>query len=280
MKMLFANVGLGSSTEMMQLKDIQNVIAKQNQHTIYITPRVFLETGASIGLTTWGRDSKNWLSRFLVYDLRNRTIPLLGYLIIDAGKVFRNYGCYLYKDIFGCTNPTKVKIKDIDKQVIKYSDCIPKDYDEKDLISDGTSCPFYEMCKHPLARYEHKKDTWIIKEMKGGLDERTTERYETSIKLLYKLSHIDEEGTIKLLARDGKQLKIKVNLYAPNITATKFTGTEIDELIVLLKGFTNLSFFKEVCENMDLDWKEKLKPIEGSEIILDNIKEEEDIEKS
>lgn len=272
----FAHVGLGSVTEMQQLKDIQNIIAKKNIHTIYITPRVFLETNASLGLSTWGKDVKNWLSRFLLYDLRNRTIPLLGYVIVDVGKLFRKYGCYVYKQTGGCTNPNRVTFDNLDKKAVEYSDCIPKVMsgdDAKKITNDGKSCPFYHICKHPLVRYEHKKDKWIDKEMKGGLDERTSERYETALKLTYRLSHFDENGVLKLKARDGKQLKVKVNLYAPDITSTKYTQNEIDELIILIKGFTNIHFMKEVCERLHLNWIDALKNIEGHEVILENLDE-------
>lgn len=260
----FANVGMGSVTEMQQLKDIQNIIAKKNIHTIYITPRVFLETNANIGLSTWGKDPKNWLSRFLLYDLRPRTIPLIGYIVIDVGKLFRKYGCYVYKETGGCTNPNKLKLSDIKQDTIKYSDCIDEKY-KKDLgdLEEEKQCPFYHICKHPLNKYEKKKDSWIEREMKGGLDERTFERYQTAIELFFKLGEIDENGTFKIQARDGKQLKVKVNLYAPKITATKFTGAELDELLVLLKGFSNLAFFKEVCEGIEKDYKEQIKKVKG-----------------
>lgn len=267
----FAHVGLGSVTEMQQLKDIQNIIAKKNIHTTYITPRVFLETNASLGLSTWGKDSKNWLTRFLLYDLRNRTTPLMGYVVIDVGKLFRKYGCYIYKFTGGCTNPMKLSESDLDKDAIKYSDCIPKNYKKEDLIKTNLTCPFYNMCKHPLNRYEKKKDTWIKREMEGGLDERTFERYSTGLQLFQKVSTVNEEGKIMLIARDSKQLKIKINLYVPTITSTKYTQAEVDEIISLIKGLTNLTFFKEICSNLKLDFKEELGKIENSKIILENL---------
>lgn len=274
----FANVGLGSVTEMQQLKDIQNIIAKKNIHTIYITPRVFLETNASMGLSTWGKDPINWLSRFLLYDLRHKTIPLLGYVVIDVGKLFRKYGCYVYKETGGCTNPNKKSFEDLDKENIEYSDCIPKDYKKEDLVSDCTSCPFYKICKHPLAKYEHKKDTWIAREMKGGLDERTSERYESALGLFEYLGEINPEGNLTLKARDGKQLKVKVNLYIPKITATKFTQTEIEEILVLLKGFVSLDFIVEVCNNLNIDVLEYLKKINGYENLSRIFKDEEEMQ--
>lgn len=269
----FANVGIGSNTEIQQLKDIQNIIAKQNIHTIYITPRQFLESNAQLGLSTWGKDSKNWLGRYLLYDLRNRTIPLMGYVVIDVGKLFRKYGCFLYKEMGGCPNPNKLTIDDLDKDSLKYSSCIPKDYKKEDLISDGKSCPFYEQCKHPMKFYEKKKDSWIEKEMKGGLDERTTERYGVAIKILQRLANFDENGVLKLKARDGKQLRIKITLYLPKYTGTKHTEKEVDEYLVLVKGFTNLSFLKEICEGIEKDFVEVIKTLEGHEPILDNILE-------
>jgi hypothetical protein len=187
----FTNVGMGSATEMLQLKDVQNIIAKKNIHTIYITPRRFLDSNSILGLSSYGKDIKNWLSRFLVYDLRKPHFNLLGYIIIDIGKIFRKYNCYCYKVLGGCTNPSKKTINEIPKENILYSTCI-NEHTENELLNDGKSCPFYNVCSHPLCMYEHKKDDWINKEMCGGIDERVSERYETAVKLLKKLAYYDK----------------------------------------------------------------------------------------
>jgi len=258
----FANVGVGSHTEMTQLKDIQNIIAKMNIHTIYITPRMFLETNATLGLSTWGKDSKNWLSRLLVYDLRTKSIPLLGYIIIDVGKIFRKYGCFLYKELGGCTNPNKLKFEDLKKDTLKHTSCIPKKYDKKELLSDGKSCPFYNLCKHQMCKYEHKKDTWIKKEMEGGMDERVKDRYETALKLFYLFAEYDtSQGKVFITARDGKQLKIKINMMMGTVSSTKFTITEIDEIVVMIRSLADINFFNQTCKSLKLDESEEFAKI-------------------
>lgn len=259
----FSNVGIGSHTEMLQLRDIQNIIAKENIGTIYITPREFLETNATLGLEVHGKDAKNWLTKLLVYDLRTKAYPLMGFIIVDVGKLFRKHGCYLYKKIGGCTNPTNTKFKDIEKEYIKYSSCIPKDFNKNDLQKDSKRCPFYDICKHPLNQYEKKKDTWISKEMKGGLDERVQERYETAIKLfILNFEYSQSENKFVQTFKDGKQLKIKVNLQIGEVTNTKYTITELDEICVMIKALQDMKFFKSTCEKLNLNFEEEFNKID------------------
>ena len=259
----FSNNGLGSSAEMQQLKDVQNIIAKENIHTIYITPRMFLETNAALGLSTWGKDPKNWVSRMLLYDLRIPTKPISGYVIIDVGKLFYKYGCFLYKQLGGCTNPNRLSFKDLNKENLKYTSCIPKDYNREDLISNEKQCPFYNICKHPLSEYEHKKDSWIAKEMKGGMSDRVEDRYTTAIKLVPKIGFYEPlEKTIKLRSFKTKQLKIMINLYIGSISNTKYTMEEIDELVVMLQSFEkDINFYKETLKQLNLDFEEQLKKL-------------------
>lgn len=271
----FTNVGIGSHTELQQLKDIQNIIAKKNIHTIYITPRMFLETNASMGLSSWGKDPKNWLTRFLVYRLTSKHMPLMGYLVVDVGKLFKKYGCYVFRELGGCTNPNKLKSSDLSSDTIKYSSCISR-HKKDELLEEGKSCPFYEVCKHPLQRYEKKKDSWIAKEMEGGMDERIRDRFETSIKLFKLLATFDiEKNAFVLSARDGKQLQLKLNLYMGKVTATKYTKVEIDEIAVALKSLTNVSFFVETLKQLKMDVRETLKDIKGGEDVLPVIEEME-----
>lgn len=271
----FSNVGLGSATEIQQLKDIQNIIAKKNIHTVYITPRSFLETNATLGLQTWGKDTNNWLSRFILYDLRLRTTPVLGLVIVDVGKLFTKHGCYIFKECGGCTNPKKKEINNINKDNILYSECINdniKDfiiqgmndtqndeyYKSINIINDGKSCPFYNICNHPMSQYEKKKDSWIKREMSGGIDERTQDRYETALKLLYKIGFINPENNkIELSTKGTKHLKIKINLYVGTITNTKFTQTEIDEIAVMINALKDLEFFEETCKQLKLNYDDE-----------------------
>ena len=275
----FANVGLGSDTEIQQLKDIQNIIAKQNIHTIYITPRTFLDVNSELGLSTWGKDSANWLSRVLVYKTSNKVFPLLGYMVIDVGKLFRKYSCYIYKELGGCTNPNKIKdINELDKDTLKYSCCILKNYDKEKLHTKGQVCPFYEVCKHPLNQYEKKKDSWIAKEMKGGLDERTAGRFETAIKLLPKLTKYDlEKQALLVTSRDGKQLGIKIGLYIGSVSSTKYTKTELEEIKVTLLSLTDFNFFAETLyqledDGFNKDYEKVLLEIENGQDLIERYK--------
>ena len=291
----FANVGLGSNTEMLQLKDIQNIIAKQNIHTAYITPRTFLSNNSIIGIATWGKDTTNWLNRFLVYDLRSSATQLLGHIIIDVGKLFRKYGCFIYKHLGGCTNPnklmfnkfenqniiftsykvpTKPEIVTFHKDFLNYSKCIPEQFRNEPNLALETfnenqnkqmPCPFYNVCHHPMCRYEHKKDTWIEKEMKGGFDERTEERFRTATKLFSKLAMFDlEKGKMIMSAKNKDNLKLKVKLKLDEVTSTKYTGTEFEEIIDTLLSLTEPDFLKSVLVKLEVDEKEYLSSIKTS----------------
>lgn len=252
----FSNNGMGSMIELQQLKDVENITAKKNIHTIYITPRMFLNTGAELGLSYWGKDTKNWISRFLLYSLKSANPSLLGYVVFDVGEMFREFGCYMYKFNGGCTNPNRLSFEDINNlyngDVLKYSYCIPKDYDKEKIIEGKISCPFYNVCNHPLNAYEHKKDKWIEKELKGGVDERTRDRYETAIKLIEKLGIIDNDRII-MKARNGKDLYVKIKLQTPSITNSKYSGEELKELMALIQSMSNIDMFKEVCKQIEIN---------------------------
>lgn len=258
----FTSVGLGSMTEIQQLKDVMNITAKKNIHTIFITPKSFLDTGATMGLAYFGKDTNNWVSRFLLYSLKGSIPALLGYVVFDVGKLFQDNGCLIYKEIGGCTNPKrytydKLKLK-FNGDLIKYSKCINKDFKESDLDNSTNACPFYNICKSQMIKYEHKKDTWINKELKGGLDERDSERIRVSLELLKEFGTINEVGEIRLNAKNGKQLKLKVKLKLPKISNSKFTGTEIDEILTTLTSMTDLDFLKDVCNQINVDYEKLL----------------------
>lgn len=261
---VFANVGAGSITEFQQLKDINNIIAKNNNHMIYITPQVFLKTGATLGLSYYGKDVNNWLSRFLLYSLKNNMPILLGYVIFDIGALFIDNGCLIFKKTGGCTNPNRLKIENIDKNYIKYSSCIPEKYDSKNLINDEKQCPFYNICTSQMCKYEHKKDKWIEKEMKGGLGDREAERYEIALTLLKKLvvTYNEENEKYMLDAKNGKELKLKIKLRMPMLSNAKFTGVEIEEIQQLVMLLTSKSFIKEICNSLELDYDKEIEEIE------------------
>lgn len=249
---LFNQSGMGANIEASQLKDVNAVIAKMNVSVLYINPEKFLNVGATLGLSTYGRDSKNWLSRCLIYKFKDGFPYLIGYVVLDIGDLFRKYHCFIYKFTGGCTNPNKLKFDEIPKKIVTASTCVDETQKEK-FIDDGKQCPFYNMCKHPLCRYELKKDTWIEKEMKGGLDERTHERFKVSVLLIIDLfKEIDfDTGYIKLKAKNGKDLKNRVRIKMPKHTNTKFGIAEYDELLEIIKSNCDLSMLVETLNSLE-----------------------------
>lgn len=261
----FTNVGLGMASEMFQLKDINNIIAKKNIHTIFITPDIFLNNNAEIGLSAWGNDIHNWASRFLLYSIKTANPILLGYITINIGELFRETGCYVYKETGGCTNPNKCTSEDISESAIHYSSCIPKSLvkmDKDKLHEEGQVCPFYEICSSMMCKYEHKKDTWIEKEMKGGLDERQKEVYYTAIKILRKLGRRDiVNDRVVLYVSNAKEYKEKVLFYAPTVSNTKFTLAEQDRLVNNVRMLIDKDFYIEMCAQLELNLEKELKLI-------------------
>lgn len=305
---VFSDVGIGMGTEKQQLKDIQNIIAKKNIHAIYITPRTFLDTGAEIGLSYWGKDTKNWISRFLMYHLKGGSPYLLGYVMLNIGELYSDNGCYIFKWIGGCTNPQRYKRKDIPDVMVENSSCLSENKENYD--DNLNACPFYNICSHALCKYEHKKDKWIKREMEGDLDERQLERYRVVLQLLklygvlqeaeqpeqpleddeteeenenqdqsieeneqqdensennetnkeskegeeneekLKQGELSEELkqslSIKLMAKSGKDLWNKVKLKISKLSSTKFTETEKQEIMEIVKSCVEADFLESV----------------------------------
>ena len=296
----FANVGDGAMTEMLQLKDLQNIVAKKNLHTFYVTPRSFLPTGAEIGISYWGKDTKNWVSRFLMYSLRGHNPILLGYVLINVGSLFNDYGCFFNKYFGGCTNPNRYKLvkvddnmlyfelyneekiigtKEISKDFLKYSTCIPENFKTNEIVNnlnwnkidkEQMPCPFYRLCEHPLCKYEHKKDLWIDRELVGGMDERMSERFKVAIELIKMIGLYDiESQRFKLKAKSGKDVMVKINLYLTKITNTKFTKVEKEELLSIIQSLSDPEIFKQTIETLRLDIKEVLQGIENGMYMIE-----------
>jgi intein/homing endonuclease len=240
----FTRSGMGANIEALQLKDYNNTIAKKNIGNIFITPETFLSVGAVLGFATYGRDSKNWLSRLLVYKFKGSHPHLVGYIVLDVGRLFMEHGCFLYKTLGGCNNNKKVKYKNIPEDLAKYSFCIPKDYDTKLIIENEENCPFYNVCTHPLCRYEKKKDSWITKSMEGTLDERTFERYKLSLNLTFELlSSVDtERNIIKYNCRNAKDMKNIVRMRIKKYTNTKLGIAEFEEVLQIIISNSNIDF--------------------------------------
>jgi hypothetical protein len=64
-----ASYGIGSVTKKVKLQDVQNIIAKNKICTISLTPDRWSNEQAIYGLRTLGRDFKNKLVRFMLYNL-------------------------------------------------------------------------------------------------------------------------------------------------------------------------------------------------------------------
>lgn len=254
----FANVGAGSMTEMLQLKDINNIIAKNNNNLVYITPNVFLNTGAPYSLEYYGKDLNNWVSRFLIYDTSKGMPLLLGYVIFDIGSMFIENGCLVFKELGGCTNPKRKIESQINKELIENSDCIPKNYKQSNLDDSTKACPFYNICKSQLCKYEHIKDDWIEKEMKGGLDVRDYERLEVGYELF---KQFYDQSTHKLTSKNAKELRVKIKLKIPSLTSSKFTGVEMEEICILMFSLLDISFLKDVCGQLELNMDEEIAKI-------------------
>ncbi len=261
----FGGQGIGSGIEMNQLKDVNAQIAKENISVVYINPEKFLNVGATLGLATYGRDSKNWLTRFLVYKFKDNYPYLIGYIGSDVGDLFRKYGCFIYQFSGGCTNSKRLTVNNLPKDILEESICIPDEFikdpekAQKKVILDKKglpkSCPFYEVCTHGLCMYEHKKDTWIAKEMGGGMDDRTLERFKVAVQLIFTLepSYSLKSDSLTLKAKNGKDLKNRVRLRLHKYTNTKFGVAEFDELIEMIKTNTDLNMFMETLKTVNDD---------------------------
>lgn len=282
----FTRAGLGSNIEFSQLQDYNNIIAKKNIGSIFITPEKFLNVGSVLGFSTYGRDKNNWLSKMLLFKFKNKFPYLIGYVIVDIGDLFRKNGCYVYKEIGGCNNNSLKEYSDLSKDNINYSWCIPDKYKFdlellKPTISRNedktiSSCPFYKICNHGLAKYERKKDTWINKELKGGLDERTFERFSLAVKLIIDLTPTIDINSemIKLKARNGKDLKNKVKLKVHKYTNTKMGIAEFDELIEIIKSNTDIEFLCDTLNQLDIkELNENVFNLEGGDFIKSKFEE-------
>lgn len=251
----FNRSGLGSNVEVQQLNDYNSQIAKKNISTIFITPKKFLNVGATLGVSTYGRDSNNWLGRLLVYKFKDDYPYLIGYTVLNLNDLFTDYGCYIYRWIGGCNNVKRVPPHKIDKQLLKHLSCV-SDEDKMERVINGVKdlsvCPFYDVCNHPLCKYEHKKDTWIDEEMSGTLDERTQERFELSLKIILELytELVEEHLTFRLRVKNKKDLSNKVKVKLPRLTNTKFTITESLELVEIIVSNTDVLMLVETLKTL------------------------------
>ncbi len=89
--------GVGSMAKRMKIHDIQNIIAKKNISTLWITPRRFNDTNSDYGLQTIGRarNVKPNLGKLLLFNLmegRGIFTPPFGFVILPIYKDVYSYG--------------------------------------------------------------------------------------------------------------------------------------------------------------------------------------------
>lgn len=263
---LFGESGDGSMQMAQQLKDIDNIVAKHNIHTFAITPRTFIENGSVIGLASWGRDSKNWLSRALVYDLRGAIPTLLGYVVIDIKPLYEEFGCKIYQKVGGCANPKRYYPKNEAELDGWYptpptNDMFPEELQKEHkkgctnkLVMDGKSCPFYKMCHLPMAMYEKKKDTWIDKELEGGMSDRMKERIKTGLMVIPKVCILTDEDKIVFDSSNKNETELAIKMAIGMVSNIKYTGTETNEIItVIYSSVRNIEKMKGYAEIVKLD---------------------------
>jgi len=63
------HVGVGSYAEMTLQEDINNIVAIENIHTIWIHPPHFVGRNSLVGLETYGRNFEHRITRCIMYDL-------------------------------------------------------------------------------------------------------------------------------------------------------------------------------------------------------------------
>jgi hypothetical protein len=145
--------GSGSFREEMGIMDIQNIIAKQCVHSVWIYPNDFISRNSVYGFETYGKDLKNKLIRCIVYDLRKTILGMmkpLGYCI------FAKYQDPAYQNIpenewsqYRLDNKYKLQRMDFDS-----------------LLEE---------------QYEQKKDMWIKKEQTRDTGYHHEERFKLGV---------------------------------------------------------------------------------------------------
>jgi hypothetical protein len=80
------HTGLGAFREMQHTEDLNNIIAKNNISVSWIHPPDFVGRNAFYGLETAGRNFEHKLTKFLIYDLTQKTFGVssipLGFVIV------------------------------------------------------------------------------------------------------------------------------------------------------------------------------------------------------
>jgi len=193
-----AKFGIGSFREEMSIMDIQNIIAKQCVHTIWIYPSDFIARNSTYGFETYGKDLANKLVRCIVYDLRKTMMGMMtpiGYCIIPK-----------YQE------PAYQQMPE--DQWSKYR--LKNKYELKRLDFDSQIEEDYEM----------KKDSWIEQEKRGQAGSIAEQRLK--IALWLKKQKIYEKATSR-----KKQIIVARQLFSQLTTAeieeiVELTRMELD----------------------------------------------------
>ncbi len=115
--------GVGSMAKKMKINDIQNIIAKKNISTIWITPRRFNDTNSDYGLQTLGRarNVNPRLVKLLLYNLLDKSIGSIipfGYVIMPIFDDVYPYGEKLRLEYEAIKDEWIEKEKDSDTNVM------------------------------------------------------------------------------------------------------------------------------------------------------------------
>lgn len=115
--------GVGSMAKRMKINDIQNIIAKRNISTIWLTPRKFNDTNADYGLHTIGRarNSNPRLVKLLLYNLLDKSVGSMipfGYVVIPIFNDIYVYGKELSKQYEALKDAWIEKEQDSDTNVM------------------------------------------------------------------------------------------------------------------------------------------------------------------
>jgi hypothetical protein len=185
--------GSGSFREEMSIMDIQNIIAKQCVHTIWIYPSDFIARNSVYGLETYGKDLKNKLVRCIVYDIRRTVMGMstpLGYIIVPKVQDPAHQNMPEEKwDKYRIKNKYELKRPDFDSQL------------EED--------------------YEKKKDEWIEREKgREGAGFHHEERFKLGVWL-------GQQKQFMALEKKAERRALARQVFRD------LTEAEVDEIVVI-----------------------------------------------
>jgi hypothetical protein len=205
--------GSGSFREEMGIMDIQNIIAKQCVHTIWIYPSDFIARNSVYGLETYGKDLKNKLIRCIIYDLRKTVMGMsipLGYIIIP-------------------------KLQDPAYQKLPEDKWSPYRLKNKHELKRGDF-------DSPLEEdYEKKKDEWISREQgREGAGFHHEERFKLGVWL-------GQQKQFKDLQKKSERTALCRQIFRD------LTSAEVDELVVIADMGIDLKTIETIKKKQQAD---------------------------